>query len=158
MSAPPAAVSEPTRKDKDDDIHGWAQFNRYDRFSTSRSDLRFGSREKEMPQYRFSGRKGLGMPKTEEKYVYMDDPCYVRIAGILKCFGRVPERFTKCFICKDLAVNVLFGNLDVVKPKLEAMSYGDAEDEDIAHALLLYTNSTIALPTCLDHTYGRLAN
>lgn len=96
------------------------------------------------------------MSKT--KLVGLNDGCIFKVSDIFNCFGRVPPLWNKCFSCKEPAVNVVCGNLDQDRPGLEAMSYGDPVDDEIAHALMLDTSTTIALPTCLVHTYGNCPN
>jgi hypothetical protein len=90
----------------------------------------------------------------KKDYIYLESGCFIPLSGIQECFGKVPESFKKCFVCKEPAVNVVCANLDRDNPRIERMSYGDEKDDAIAHALLIESNTTIVLPTCQEHTHG----
>jgi hypothetical protein len=95
---------------------------------------------------------------SKDSFVDIGAGCVFKVEDILTYFGSIPEIFTDCFVCKERAIYVVCGNLDRDDTGVEQMSYGDDEDEEIVHALLTQSHTSIAFPTCLVHTRGSAVN
>jgi hypothetical protein len=88
------------------------------------------------------------------KKIGMTNIAIFSVKDIRSCFKRVPESFKTCFSCGKPAVNIVCGNLEGQKD-LSNMRYGKSRIEEmIAHSLLERTQTSIALPTCEEHTMG----